>query len=123
MPRVVHFLVNADSPERAKKFYEKTFGWKFDKWEGPFDYWNIRTGDEKEPGIDGGLLKRQDPNSGIENVIEVSSVDSYMEGVKENMGTLLSPKKIPIPGVGYIAWFKDTEGNILGIMETDETAK
>jgi predicted enzyme related to lactoylglutathione lyase len=121
MPRVGHFLVNADNPERARIFYEKVFGWEFSKWDGPIDYWMINTGGEDEPGIDGGLLKRQDPNSKIENVIEVPSVDEYMKRVKEKGGTLVSPTKMPIPGVGYIAWFRDTEGNVLGIMETDET--
>lgn len=58
MPRVVHFEIDAEKPERAVKFYEKVFGWKIEKWKGPVDYWLITTGKEKEPGIDGGLAKR-----------------------------------------------------------------
>lgn len=122
MARVFHFMVNADNPQRAMKFYEKAFGWKFEKWEGPMDYWDIKTGHENERGIDGGLIKRTDPKSKIENVIAVPSVDEYMKKIKENKGTLIS-QKLPIPDVGYIAWFKDTEGNILGIMEEDKSAK
>ncbi|MGZ7136310.1 MAG: VOC family protein, partial [Methanobacterium sp.] len=38
MPRVVHFEIPADDPERAIEFYKNVFGWKIDKWEGPFDY-------------------------------------------------------------------------------------
>ncbi len=42
MPRVVHFEINADDPERAAKFYQNVFGWKIKKWEGPIDYWLAR---------------------------------------------------------------------------------
>ena len=61
MPRVVHFELSADDPERAIKFYENAFGWKTEKWAGPMDYWLIMTGPEDEPGIDGGLSKREGP--------------------------------------------------------------
>ena len=60
MPRVVHFDISVDDPERAIKFYTEVFGWKVQKWEGPMDYWLITTGDPGEPGIDGGLAKRRD---------------------------------------------------------------
>jgi predicted enzyme related to lactoylglutathione lyase len=115
-------MLNADKPERAIKFYEKVFGWEITKWEGPFEYWNVKTGKDDEPGIDGGLVKRMKPGDRVENVIDVASVDEYIKKVEKNNGTMISPKT-PIIGVGYLAWFKDTEGNVFGIMETDETAK
>jgi len=43
MPRVVHFEIPATDPERAAAFYKKTFGWKFEKWPGPMDYWMVNT--------------------------------------------------------------------------------
>ncbi|NHH98380.1 hypothetical protein DYY66_0096 [Candidatus Nitrosotalea sp. FS] len=46
MPRITHFDIPSDNPERAQKFYQNTFGWKFDKWDGPMEYWMIRTGDD-----------------------------------------------------------------------------
>lgn len=54
MPRVVHFEVHADDPERAANFYSGVFGWELAKWEGPQDYWLITTGPDDEPGINGG---------------------------------------------------------------------
>lgn len=122
MSRVVHFEISAEKPERAIKFFEKVFGWKITKWERPVDYWLITTGKENEPGIDGGLGKRTESEASIVNTIDVSSVDEYVKKVKSNGGTLVSPKHA-IPGVGYIAYFKDTEGNMFGIMESDESAK
>ncbi|HET8685728.1 MAG TPA: VOC family protein, partial [Methanosarcina sp.] len=59
MPRVIHFEVYAKDVLRAKKFYEDVFGWKIERSEGLMEYWNITTGKQGEPGIDGGLMKRQ----------------------------------------------------------------
>ena len=56
MPRVVHFEIHADQPERAVKFYKELFDWQFHKWEGPMDYWLIVTGPDGQPGINGGLI-------------------------------------------------------------------
>ena len=44
MPRVVYFDISADDIEQAIKFYKEVFGWKIEKWNGPFDYWLIKTG-------------------------------------------------------------------------------
>ena len=71
MPRPVHFEIPADNPQRAMDFYSKIFGWQFKKWDGPADYWIITTGQSPEPGIDGGLLKRQHPNQPCVNTIGV----------------------------------------------------
>ena len=48
MPRVVHFEIHAEQPQRAIGFYESTFGWKFNKWAG-HDYWLIRPARTSSP--------------------------------------------------------------------------
>ena len=53
MPRVVHFEIHAGDPERAISFYQRVFGWAFQKWEGPMDYWVITTGPDEQRGING----------------------------------------------------------------------
>ena len=122
MPRVTHFEINADQPLRAKKFYENVFNWKIEKWEGPVEYWLIRTGQEDAPGIDGGLQKRENPGDNIFNFIDVPSVDEFCEKIIKNDGTITVPK-FSVPEVGYFAFFKDTEGNQFGIMEETESEK
>ena len=122
VPKVEHFEINADDPLRAKKFYEDVFNWKIEKWEGPVEYWTIAAGDEDEAGIDGGLQRREHPSDQIFNYISVSSVDKFSKKIEENGGSLDSPK-ITVPGVGHFYMFKDTEGNKLGIMEEDRSAK
>lgn len=122
MPRIIHFDLPADDPKRAIRFYEKVFGWKIEKWKGPIDYWLIMTGDKEEPGIDGGLAKREEPDEGIVNTLDVPSVDEFIEKVKKNGGKIVREKH-PVPGVGYMATIADTEGNLFGIMEEDPSAK
>ena len=122
MPRIIHFDVPADDPERAKKFYGTVFGWKFDKWDGPMEYWMTITGDEKQPGINGGLCQRMPGQTGMTNTIDVSSVDEYSKKVQSQGGKIIAPK-MPIPGVGYFAQCMDTEGNVFGIIQMDKNAK
>jgi predicted enzyme related to lactoylglutathione lyase len=122
MPRVVHFEINADDPERAIQFYTNVFGWKVQKWAGPVDYWLIMTGDGKEPGIDGAITPRTDPPEATVNTVDVSSIDECVTKVKENGGTVIVPK-MPVPGVGWLAYCKDTEGNTFSMMQSDINAK
>jgi len=122
MPKINHFEINADNPQRAIDFYKNVFKWKVEKWEGPLDYWIITAGDEDEMGINGGLQKRENKEDKIINYIGVESVNNIIKKVEENGGKILKPKS-PIPGVGYYAFFEDTEGNRLGIMEEDESVK
>ena len=77
MPRVAHFEIHADQPERAIKFYTNVFDWTIEKWNGPQDYWLITTGEEDQPGINGGLMKRMDPQASTYNSIDVPSVDEF----------------------------------------------
>ena len=56
MPKIVHFDIPADDPMRAVAFYQEVFGWKYDKWDGPMEYWLINTGPGDEPGIHGGQV-------------------------------------------------------------------
>jgi predicted enzyme related to lactoylglutathione lyase len=122
MPRVVHFEIDAKKPERAVKFYEKVFGWKIKKWEGPVEYYLISTGKETEPGIDGGLSRRTESEPSTVNTIDVSSVDEFTKKVEANGGKIIRPKRA-VMGVGYMAYFQDPEGNVFGMMESDESAK
>jgi predicted enzyme related to lactoylglutathione lyase len=122
MPRVVHFEINADDPGRAIQFYTKVFGWTVQKWDGPVDYWLVMTGDEKDPGIDGAITPRSEPQEATVMTVDVPSIDECVNKVKENGGTVIVPK-MPVPGVGWLAYCKDTEGNTFGMMQSDTNAK
>jgi predicted enzyme related to lactoylglutathione lyase len=121
MSRVIHFELPADDPERAKAFYETVFGWQIEKWEGPMEYWLITTGPEDEPGIDGGMAKRSEDNPGTENTIGVDSVDEAVVKIEAEGGKVIQAKGA-VPGVGWVAYCEDTEGNRFGLMEDDPNA-
>jgi predicted enzyme related to lactoylglutathione lyase len=126
MPRVVHFEIHAEQPERAIEFYSSIFSWQFHKFEGPFDYWLIKTGEAGEVGIDGGLVRRQGTIDGQAVIayvctVDVASVDEAAAAIAAAGGTVALPK-MPIPGVGWLAYFKDTEGNLFGTMQPDPSA-
>ena len=127
MARVVHFEIHAENPERAIQFYQKSFGWEFQKWEGPMDYWLVMTGPKDQPGIDGGLVPRQGEIDGEAVIayvctVDVPDVDETVSNVEKNGGTVAVPK-MAVPTVGWLVYFKDTEGNIFGAMQTDPEAK
>ena len=122
MPRVIHFEIEAEKPERAIKFYQEVFAWKVEKWEGPVEYWLITTGKENESGIDGGLSRRTEAYPSTVNTIDVPSVDEYIMKVERAGGSIVRPK-MAVPGVGWMAYFKDPEGNLFGMMEADVSAK
>ncbi len=124
MPRVVHFEISADDPARASAFYSNVFGWTFNKWDGPQEYWLIKTGPDGQPGIDGGLTKRQGPRPSqpCTTTIEVPSVDEYAGIITKNGGKILMPKDT-IPSVGYFIYCQDSEGTAFGIIQFDPAAK
>lgn len=123
MNTVIHFEVQADDIERAKKFYEKVLGWKISqmmkKEEGGMDYWGIETR-KSGPGINGGMYKR--PEKADEKyylydcTIAVDDIDASVQAVKENGGEI-TREKSEIPGVGWFVGAKDTEGNRFGLMQ------
>jgi predicted enzyme related to lactoylglutathione lyase len=121
MPRVVHFEISAEDPDRAERFYTEVFGWKFQKWDGPKPYWLVTTGEASEPGINGGMFVRMGPVGHV-NTIDVPSVDEFVAKIVAAKGEVVLPK-MAIPGVGWLAYCKDTEGSVFGLHEADATAK
>jgi uncharacterized protein len=122
MSRVIHFEIPAAEPDRAAAFYGKVFGWKFDKWPGPMEYWMVTTGKEGEVGINGGMMRKPGGIASTTNTIGVDSVDDAVTAVLKAGGKNIMPKT-PIPTVGYFAYCEDTEGNIFGVMQADSNAK
>jgi predicted enzyme related to lactoylglutathione lyase len=128
MSRLVHFEIHADDPARAIRFYSAVFGWNFRQW-GQQQYWMVDTGSKDEPGINGGLLPRRGPRpengapvNAFPCTVDVPSVDEALRAVQANGGSIAFPKNA-IPGVGWLAYGIDPEGNIFGVMQVDSTAK
>ncbi|OHA26571.1 MAG: hypothetical protein A3C06_03285 [Candidatus Taylorbacteria bacterium RIFCSPHIGHO2_02_FULL_46_13] len=125
-----HFEIQAANPKRASTFYKNVFGWKIDQW-GKQRYWMVMTARKgsKEAGINGGLLVRKGagPKKGqavnaFVCTVQVSDIDATIKKVKAAGGTV-AVQKFAFPGMEWQAYYKDTEGNIFGIHQTDKKAK
>ena len=121
MNRFTHFEQVTSDFEKTAAFYREVFGWQVQKWEGPVDYWIVTTGDESTPGINGGLMAAGGPFTGTVNTIEVDDIDAAIAKVKANGGEMVFEKDV-IPGVGYLAYFKDNAGIIVGVHQANPNA-
>ncbi|MBX7147240.1 MAG: VOC family protein [Alphaproteobacteria bacterium] len=123
MDSVMHFEVVFDNKDRAKKFYQKTFGWQFMDIPGMDEYTMITTapsddhGMSKEPGkINGGMMaKDKDANHPL-LVITVDSIDATLKKVEAEGGKTVMPK-VKTGDFGFYARFKDSEGNVMGLWQ------
>ena len=117
----VHFEIPADNVKRAKKFYEKAFGWKIsDPWN--MNYFFVETKKKGEEGINGGLMQRKEPRQPFMNYIGVASIDASLKKVKSAGGTICMPKTEIGSNMGWIAAFQDTEGNVMGFHQMPDPA-
>jgi len=128
MPRPIHFEIQADNTERAIKFYRDLFGWEFSQW-GTEPYWLVKTGEKDTPGIDGGLMPRPGPGpadmqavNAFVCIVDVADCDATAKRVPEIGGSVAVPK-MPVPTIGWLAYAKDTEGNLFGFMQMDANAR
>ena|SRR3972149_7370757 len=122
MDKVVHFEIPVDDLERAQKFYKSVFGWKMESLPG-MEYIMIGTtpvddkGTPKEIGaINGGMIKRQRPVTSPLITIGVGDIEGAMKNVKK-MGGEIVRGKMQVGEYGYAAYFKDPEGNIIGLWQ------
>ena len=114
--RAVHFDIPIDDPDRASAFYHSVFDWEVTRW-GPMDYWTISAG-EPGPGAEGALSARADAPEGVVIYIAVDDVDAALARVTQAGGTPVTEKQ-PIPTFGWMARFRDSEGNLIGLFQED----
>lgn len=120
--KVGYFEMHVDDFQRAQQFYGQVFGWSFSKVPVPFEYYMIDTGHTGEKSIQGGMMKRQQPlaaNNGISGyvcAIYVTSIDDALDKIRKNGGRV-TMEKTPLPGIGFIAYGLDPEGNAFGLWE------
>ena len=117
MSKVVHFEIPVDDRERALTFYRTAFGWEITGF-GEQPYWLVQAGADEEPGANGALLMRGDVHEHPVLVVGVADLDEALERVQGAGAQVLHPK-MPIPGVGWSAYIRDSEGNTIGLFQPD----
>jgi predicted enzyme related to lactoylglutathione lyase len=124
MNRLVHFEIHAKDQNKIQQFYSDVFGWTFQDL-GPQmgDYRLIITGPDTAPGINGGMNPRRGespaegaPVNAFVCTMEVDNIDDTLAKIEKAGGTVAT-EKMEIPGIGWLAYRKDPDGNIFGVME------
>jgi uncharacterized protein len=119
--RVVHFEIPFDDQERAASFYGEVFGWNLVPMP-EMSYVLVTTGPSddgppSEPGfINGGMLTRGDPVRSPLVVLDVEDIDATLKEVQRLGGSSVQDKQ-PVGDMGFAAYFKDPEGNVLGLWQ------
>jgi predicted enzyme related to lactoylglutathione lyase len=124
---VVHFEIPADDLERASGFYQEAFGWQLTPMP-EMEYTAIATtpigpdGVPTEAGaINGGMFARNQPLTTPVVTVDVDDVDAALAKVEQLGGKTVAGRQA-VPGMGYSAYFKDPEGNILGLWQSASDA-
>ncbi len=123
---IVHFEIPANDVAKLTKFYGELFGWKIEKTEGEgmddLEYNMVTTvptderGRPTRAGVNGGIYKRQDPNTPFTYYVEVESIDDYMQKVEALGGRILG-EKMEVPSMGWTAFGADPEGNNFALFQ------
>ena len=116
--KVVHFEIPADDTTRAREFWGEMFGVEFQSYgEGPVEYHMFDNGDK----TGGGLMPRTEGRDGLTIYFNTEDLDATLDKVRKLGGTV-ETEKMPVPGMGWFAPVKDTEGNQFSFWQADESA-
>src|SRR3954466_15327642 len=123
---VVHFEMPYEDQQHVTNFYSKAFGWQMQKMGSEMgDYVTAATAETDEnrmvktPGtINGGFFPRKDDelNRAPHVVISVDDIEESRKAVEEAGGKIMG-EQMDIPGIGLYYSFKDTEGNVVGMLQ------
>ncbi len=128
MNRVVHFEIHAGNQDKVQKFYEEVFGWSFQDMGAQMgNYRLITTGKDEDgakwPGINGGMNPRRgesprggEPVNAFVCTVSVEDIDDILEKI-EKAGGSVATEKMQVPGVGWLAYRKDPDGNLFGVLQ------
>lgn len=121
--RIVHFEIPYDDGERAGAFYREAFGWNIQVIP-EMNYTMASTGPvgdggiPQEPGfINGGMLRREEPIGSPVVTIDVEDIDAALEKVVSLGGSTVVARQ-QVADMGFSAYFKDSEGNVMGLWQT-----
>lgn len=123
---VVHFEMPAKDKKRVSDFYTKAFGWNMVQM-GPDmgNYIVAQTSETDEKGmvktpgtINGGFFdyKDNDLNRAPHLVIAVDDLDESIKAVTD-AGGKIEGEKMEIPGIGMYVSFRDSEDNVVGMLQ------
>ena len=128
MPRIIRFEIHASRPQVLIDFYSAVLGWSFSH-VAAIGFWRIQTDPSDRSGIEGGLVPRPGAAPGATQAVnafictvEVASLDeTFAKAVAS--GAVVALPKFPVPGMGLLAYIKDPDGNMLGLLQPEELSR
>jgi len=120
MHRVTKFDVPATTPLKSIAFYNHVFGWTFQPSKG-HTKWTARVESSEHQIFGNPFMRKAKSAQSLTNAIEVPNVEHTLVNIRKEGGEVIVPK-FPVPGIGWMAYFKDLEQNIFGIMQNDKMA-
>jgi len=122
MDSIIYFEIPADDAKRAGEFYNKAFGWMVNPMT-EMQYTMVATtpsdenGMPQKPGaINGGMPMRGDMVKQTVVTIGVDNIEDSLAKIEKLGGKRLGDK-MPVGDMGFAAYFKDTEGNVVGLWQ------
>ena len=122
-----YFDLTVSDVNHAMTFFGKVLGWRFVKFEMPYEYYRIQAGPEGQAGIDGGiggikdsLISEGRPMTQI--TVPVSDLNDVLARVIAAGGAVVEPR-MPIPGIGWYATCTEPGGLKFGVIQADESAR
>lgn len=121
-----YFDLTVHDVGRARTFFENVFGWQFERFPMPCEYYRIQAGAESEQGIDGGIGAVKDtPIAGglpaTQVTVPVANLAEIIAKVQASGGQIVEPR-MPIPGIGWYATCAEPGGLRFGVIQADSTA-
>lgn len=120
--RVVHFELPYDDADRARRFYKEAFGWATDP-VPQMDYTLVTTTETDESGpvrpgaVNGGMVPKSEVFTGPTVTIEVDDIEAALNTIRR-LGGSLAVDRQPVGEMGYTAYFRDTEGNLVCLWQS-----
>ena len=125
---ICHFEIPVDDMAKATEFYKGLFGWDIQPLGGPDAIIcmvkTVPTDERGAParqGVNGMLIKKQNPQHPFANYVQVENIDEYEKKLVSLGGKVALPKQ-PVPGMGWFAACTDPEGIEFHLWQRDASA-
>jgi len=114
--QIVHFEIPADDTEKGREFWGSLFGWQFEAYPGPSEYYMTRISDE----TGGAITNMQTGKRGTRAYFDVDDINAGAARVHELGGEADDP--MPVPSMGWFVTCKDPHGNEFCLWQNDPSA-
>ena len=116
---VVHFEILGKDHDLLQQYYRDLFDWKITNASPDFPYGLVSV-EEQGAGIGGGVgAPAEDLDSQLTIYVEVDDIQGYLDRSNDLGGETVVPVTT-IPGMVTFAQFRDPQGNVVGLVSSEQ---